>query len=162
MMDGVPHAVSFSDFDAKTDQAPVRDLILQGLGDHWGTIEAWRNPDLDDIATSYSAGRTLVARDDEGVVATGTLISIDGTTAEIVRMSVRNTTRRGGVGRLVVAELLATARGWGTQRVVLETTSAWEGVVAFYLRCGFRITHFEDSEYGQQTWFEFMVGSGEQ
>ena len=50
------------------DQAEVRELVLQGLGDHWGTIEAWRNPDLDDIAASYAGGRTVVVEHDGVIV----------------------------------------------------------------------------------------------
>jgi hypothetical protein len=29
------------------DQAPVRTLILTRLGEHWGSIDAGLNPDLD-------------------------------------------------------------------------------------------------------------------
>jgi putative acetyltransferase len=140
-----------------SDQDEVRELILQGLGDHWGVVETWRNPDLDDIAASYGSGRTLVARDVHGVVGTGTVMPRDMFAAEIVRMSVRSSTRRSGVGRALVGQLVETAREWGVRRVVLETSSSWTDVVAFYLSCGFVITHTDVQQYGENTWFEMTL-----
>ena len=148
--------VVFADF-AAADQAEVRDLVLQGLGDHWGTIEAWRNPDLDDIAASYATGRTIVGRDSEGVIATGTVIPRDMFTAQIVRMSVRGSARRTGVGRRVVEQLVDTARRWGIRALIVETGTAWTEVVAFYISCGFSITHTEEGQFGQNTWFEMRL-----
>jgi len=148
--------VVLRDFEP-SDQVAVRELVLQGLGDHWGTIEAWRNPDLDDIAASYGDGRTLVGDDDGVVVATGTLMPRGEGIAEVVRMSVSRDARRGGLGRQVVAELVETARSWGMGKVVLETTSAWTEVVAFYVSCGFDITHTDVTPYGEATWFEYRL-----
>ncbi|MDG2263372.1 MAG: GNAT family N-acetyltransferase [Actinomycetota bacterium] len=140
------------------DQAEVRELVLQGLGDHWGTIEAWRNPDLDDIAASYAGGRTVVVEHDGVIVATGTLMPLEEGVAEVVRMSVVRADRRGGLGRAVLNELVATARAWGMAKVILETTSAWTEVVSFYVACGFRIAHTDMTEYGDATWFELVIG----
>jgi GNAT superfamily N-acetyltransferase len=143
------------------DQDAVRSLILDGLGEHWGIVDASLNPDLDDIAASYGAGRTVVLVDDEGgrdqIVATGTIVRRDATTAEIVRMSVTMTRRGAGLGRAVLDALVQTARTWNVQRIVLETTAAWGDVVAFYERCGFRITHHVDGAFGADAWFEMRL-----
>ena len=141
-----------------SDQADVRELVLQGLGDHWGTIEAWRNPDLDNIAASYGAGRTLVGAIDDTIVATGTLMPRGDGVTEVVRMSVSRDARRGGIGRQILGGLIDVARAWEMERVILETTSAWTEVVEFYVSCGFTITHHEVTKYGDATWFALELG----
>jgi len=134
------------------DQDEVRSLILTGLGEHWGHIDETVNPDLDDIGASYGHGRTVVMRIEGEIVATGTVIPSDASTAEIVRMSVATARRRHGLGRLLVDELEATARRWGATAVILETTSRWQDVVAFYRSCGYAVTHTSTGPFGEDTW----------
>ncbi len=55
-------------------------------------------------------------------------------------------------------ELAARASAWGATRLVLETSSAWTDVIAFYVRRGFRITHESIGEFGRDTWFERLIG----
>lgn len=149
--------ISFEELTVAT-QSEARTLILDGLAEHWGVADESLNPDLDDMITAYAAGRTIIARDDEGdVVGTGTLRPRGADEAEIVRMSVRREARRFGIGRRLVDELVATARGWGVAAVVLETSTAWSEVVAFYRRCGFSITHVEDGDFGSDTWFRMEL-----
>lgn len=140
------------------DAAEVRALVLAGLEEHWGTVDASLNPDLDDLPAAHPGSRTVVACDPSGrIVGTGTVIPRDATTAEIVRMSTSTVHRGQGVGRLVLAELVATARSWGASRVVLETTATWTATVAFYERNGFRITHHDDGPFGRDAWFEHRL-----
>jgi putative acetyltransferase len=129
------------------------------LREHWGTIDPALNRDLDDLAASYPHGTTLVARLGDTVVGTGTLIRRDDTTAEIVRMSVAPAHRSAGLGRRLTHDLVATARGWGMSRVVLETSAAWTEVVQFYLRCGFSLTHHEDGDFGRDAWLAMNLDS---
>ena len=138
------------------EQHAVRSLILNGLGEHWESVDPTLNPDLDDLAVTYAGGRTLVATDG-AVVGTGTVIRRDATTAEIVRMSVVRTYRGTGLGRRLVEELVATARRWGMSRVVLETSAHWTDAVGFYVRCGFTQTHFESGAFGRDAWFEMKL-----
>ena len=137
----------------------VRTLILNGLGEHWGSVDDTLNPDLADLTSSYGSGRTLVACDGRRVVGTGTVIQRDGTSAEIVRMSVAPDYRRTGVGRRLVADLVDTARQWGVDRVILETSAHWTEVVEFYERCGFTLTHFEEGAFGRDAWFELKLNA---
>jgi putative acetyltransferase len=143
-----------SDFEPN-DQDEVRSLILAGLGEHWGHVDESLNPDLVDIRASYGHGRTLVVRlaDSGPIIATGTIVPRDATTAEILRMSIAPEHRRLGLGRRLVDELVMTAEGWGATAVVLETSSHWHEVVAFYQSCGFAITHQRTGPFGQDTWF---------
>ena len=46
----------------------------------------------------------------------------------------------------ILAALLEAARQSGCRRVILETTETWDEVIAFYLSCGFRITHHQDGD----------------
>ena len=131
----------------------VRSLILEGLGEYWGHIDESLNLDLADIASTYGHGRTVVVRLAGEVVATGTIVPRDESTAEILRMSVAADHRRFGLGRLVVEELVRTARGWGATAVVLETSTDWSEVVSFYQSCRFEMTHHEAGSFGEDTWF---------
>jgi putative acetyltransferase len=139
------------------EQDAVRSLILEGLREHWGSVDPTLNPDLDDLAVTYATGRVLVASDGAGVVGTGSVIRRDDATAEIVRMSVASEYRRAGLGRRLVADLVATASSWGMSRVVLETSAHWKDAVEFYVRCGFTQTHFESGTFGRDAWFEMKL-----
>lgn len=155
----VPAGVIVRDFTA-SDQPIVRELVLAGLADHWGEVDASLNPDIDDIAASYADGCTLVAELDGTIVGTGTVVPRDAHTAEIVRMSVAAAARGRGIGRVVVDELARRAAGWGATRLVLETTADWHETVAFYRSCGFEITHYDDGRFGRDAWFERAVDGG--
>lgn len=128
------------------DQQAVRDLILAGLAEHWGTLDPARNPDLKDIAASYTGAVFLVARQAGRIIGCGALVPRTVETAGIVRMSVAADVRRQGVGCLILTALCDHARAGGFRRVVLETTATWTEVIAFYLRFGFRITHHQDDD----------------
>jgi len=130
------------------DQTAVRALILEGLRDHWGSIDPGLNPDLNDLATSYGHGTTLVAWSGDAIVGTGTLVPADGRCVEIVRMSVAGAHRRKGVGNRILSELVRVAAEQGARRVELETTAAWREVVAFYVGFGFEVTHQSEGEFG--------------
>jgi GNAT superfamily N-acetyltransferase len=133
------------------DQAAVKDLILAGLAEHWGTLDPSKNPDLDDIAASYAAasnsGATfLVARYQDRIIGTGALVPRQNGIVEVVRMSVAANGRRQGIGRMILQALVDRARQDGFQRIILETTETWQEVIAFYLHFGFRITHYKDGD----------------
>ncbi len=149
-------AISVADM-VDCEQDEVRALILRGLADHWDVINPDLNPDLENIRQSYADGRTVVARLQGVIVATGTVIPRGRGVAEIIRMSVRNANRRSGAGSLIVRELVVTARAWGASKVVLETTAHWHDVVAFYQSNGFSITHHSSSPYGLDAWLELKL-----
>lgn len=128
------------------DQEAVKELILAGLVEHWGFLDPTKNPDLEDIAASYANAYFLVARLEGKIVGTGALVPRGEGCAEVVRMSVSAAHRRLGLGRTILQALVDHARAAGLQRLVLETTETWEGVVQFYLDFGFHITHHQDGD----------------
>ena len=129
-----------------SDQEEVKDLILNGLAEHWGTLDLTMNPDLNDIMKTYFKDVFLVARLEKRIVGTGALVHRTDEYAEIVRMSVAKDIRRQGVGNLILGQLIATAVEKGYQRVILETTHTWKEVIAFYIESGFTITHEQDGD----------------
>lgn len=127
-------------------QAAVKELVLAGLAEHWGSLDLGKNPDLNDISASYKNGLFLVAEREGRIIATGALWPRGQGTAEIVRMSVSSTARRQGLGRRMLQTLREHAQARGFKRLVLETTAAWTEVIAFYLANGFHITHYQDGD----------------
>ena len=126
---------------APGDQAALRRLVLDGLGDHWGTIDETLNPDLDDIAGWYGprGGYTVVAcaGPDGEIVGAGTLYREDARTARLARMTVDKALRGQGLGRRLVAHLVEEARDRGYAAVVCETTETWQDAIGLYRRGGF-------------------------
>lgn len=124
------------------DQIEVKSLVLAGLAEHWGMIDAGKNPDLNEIGLTYANAIFLVAWHEGMIIGTGALIPRSNNIAEIVRMSVAANMRRKGVGGRILQRLCEQARSSGYQRIVLETTETWREVVEFYKRFGFQITHY--------------------
>jgi putative acetyltransferase len=132
------------------DQAAAKQLVLTGLGEHWGWIDYTLNPDLNDIATSYAAGIFLVGYQGDVLVATGAMTP-EGTAGgvdalRVVRVSVRTELRGLGIGRRMLEALFAYARRQGCRLIVVETTSSWTEVVRFYARNGFQLVEERDGE----------------
>lgn len=134
------------------DQAAIKQLILAGLADHWGTLDSELNPDLDDIAKSYRGETFLLAVQGEEIIGCGALIKEEGMVGygRIVRMSVKKENRRQGIGQLILHHLQIAAKQRQFHKIVLETTQTWIEVVAFYRANGFHVvghhngdTHFE-------------------
>ncbi|MFN8458803.1 MAG: GNAT family N-acetyltransferase [Anaerolineae bacterium] len=128
------------------DQERVKDLILAGLVEHWGYLDASKNPDLVDIQTHYRQATFLVAWLDDRIVGTGALVPRSAEVAEIVRMSVAVDMRRHGIGRAILHQLSTRAQQLGFRRLILETTATWQEVIEFYQRFGFSITHFQNGD----------------
>ena len=134
------------------DQTAVKQLILAGLADHWGTLDSSLNPDLNDIASSYQGETFLVVIQGKEIVGCGALVAEEGEmeVGRIVRMSVKKENRRQGIGQLILQHLETATKRRQFRKIVLETTQTWLDVVAFYQANGFTIighwegdTHFE-------------------
>jgi len=133
------------------DQEAARSLILAGMRDHWGDRYDERlNPDLDDIAASYAGDTFLVAESGGVIVGTGCL-TVEGTrVARVVRMAISPAFRRRGIGKAVLAALLAHARELGVPRVGIATNADWHDAIAFYRGCGGRELPRADGALGAE------------
>ncbi len=129
-----------------TEYAAVRALIIQGLTQRWGKYDASSNPDLEDFADFYPQATVLVAKVGDLIIGCGVLVKEDDTVGRIVRMTVRADHQRAGVGRKILAALLAAAKTAGYREVVLETTSTWTSAVDFYSACGFLPSKLESGD----------------
>jgi len=127
-------------------QSEVKELILAGLAEHWGTLDLTKNPDLHDIGYTYANAVFLVAWKNNKIIGTGALVPKSNDTAEIVRMSVAKDMRRKGVGRKILQRLCEQAKRNGYKRLVLETTETWHEVIEFYKQFGFKETHLLDGD----------------
>ena len=141
------------------DQAEVRALILDGLEEHWGSIDPTLNPDLDDIGATYGHGTILVARIEGRIVGVGMLVPAGPGEGEVKRMSVAREHRRTGVAAALLRELVAIARQQGRRAVVLETTATWTDAVQFYESFGFVFTHDEVGPFGRDAHFRLDLTS---
>ena len=129
-----------------SDQAQCRQLILSGLGEHFGFIDHSRNPDLHDIAQSYLSNRHdfYVAERDGQVVGTVGLL-FDPGRARIVRMSVAREHRQQGIATALLKKCIETARERGVPDMVVFTEPHWSDAVGFYLALGF-VKYGSDAE----------------
>ena len=121
------------------DQRMARQLVLDGLSEHFGTINEELNPDLDDIAGSYAGDLFLVAVQAGVIIGCGALIYEGDGIVRVQRMSVRKALRRQGIAGAILERLIADARLLWCWRVVLET-GFWEDSVGFYTSRGFVAT----------------------
>jgi GNAT superfamily N-acetyltransferase len=112
-------------------------LILEGLGEHFGSIDETLNPDLNDITASYAGALFLVACDGDAIAGTGALSPQADGVAIVSRMSTAAACRRKGVARAVLTRLVEHAHERGCTRVVLGTNVGWEDAIAFYRAFGF-------------------------
>ena len=136
------------------DTSAVRQLLIAGLTERWGSYEASFNPDIEGFPGSYDDSLVLVAKQAGVVVGTGMLRQTGASRAEIVRMSVAASSRRTGIGSLILSHLLEFARERAVNEVCLETTSSWSSAIKFYARHGFLKTH----EHGDDSYFLFNPG----
>ena len=136
------------------DVAAVRELLVAGLRERWGTYDPKFNPDIESFPQSYKDSFVLVAKSAGIVVGTGTLRFTGPGQAEVVRMSVASSSRRTGTGSLILSHLLRLARESSAREVSLETTSSWSSAVRFYAQHGFVKTH----EQGNDSYFAYKPG----
>jgi putative acetyltransferase len=94
-------------------------------------------PNLKPEHVQSGRGTFVVARDRTRAVGCGALRLLDASTAEVKRMFVEPDRRGMGVGWAVLANLEASAREMGVERLVLETGVHQEAAIALYIRAGF-------------------------
>jgi GNAT superfamily N-acetyltransferase len=121
------------------DQIAAKNLILTGLGEHFGFIDPTMNPDLNDIMTTYvKPGNIFIVAECAGeLVGTGALIAETAVAGRIVRVSVSSTQRRQGIGRMITEHLVAAGRQLNYREILVETNDDWQDAINLYLHCGF-------------------------
>lgn len=135
------------------DQTAARALILEGLGERFGSIDETLNPDLNDIAANYLAvGHVFLVAEVAGTLVGTAALRFEpdeGATCQLVRVSVRSEMRRQGTARALVEALMTIARERGCASVWVETHEPWHDAIALYERLGF-------VEYAQRDGLVFL------
>jgi ribosomal protein S18 acetylase RimI-like enzyme len=121
------------------DQPATRQIILEGLGGHFGFIDETMNPDLDDIWRHFiiSGNLFIVAEINSQIVGTGALIEEAKGVGRLVRMSVNPDHQRRGIGHQLVQHLIQKANEQGFQHLLVETNHDWVDAIGLYQSCGF-------------------------
>ncbi len=132
----------------RADQVQARELILRGLGEHFGVVRPELNPDLENIWGSYVSpgGRFYVVEAQGEIIGTGGIYRETGESWRIVRVSVAAERRRRGMGRLITEHLISACQEEGAREVLVETNEDWSEAIELYLRCGFRAEGVRDGE----------------
>ncbi len=135
----VPMPIKIREFRV-SDQADVKELILRGLGEHFGRINPSLNPDLNDINDTYvEAGHYFVVAEIDGqIVGTAALVEEKPHIGRIVRVTVSPEQRRAGIGHQLVEHLLQSAVEKQFSQILVETNLDWYDAIRLYERCGFR------------------------
>jgi ribosomal protein S18 acetylase RimI-like enzyme len=131
------------------DQSALRRLILEGLCDRWGeAFDASVNPDLSNFVANYldHGAEIVVIESDREIIATGILVTDDGSTGKILRMSVSAAHRRQGLARRIVDELLRRARRRSMSEVRVLTDTLWTSAVGLYSACGFTEVEHDETD----------------
>jgi GNAT superfamily N-acetyltransferase len=121
------------------DQDAARSIIVEGLGEHFGFVDASLNPDLRDIADSYTRkGHVfLVAEVDGQLVGTACLVFENRACGRIVRLSVARAFRRRGIAGSLLRRIIECAGSRALSELVVATQPAWTDAVGFYRAAGF-------------------------
>jgi GNAT superfamily N-acetyltransferase len=137
-------------------QEAFRLLVLDGMAEHWGSVDETLNTDLHDIGAHYCNDLVLVALAGEVLVGTGILLlrAVEG---EIVRMPVHRDYRRRSIATQIVAELLNLASESGVSRIVVETNAKWKDARGLYEASGFAFTHSAPGAFGRESFYEFLI-----
>jgi GNAT superfamily N-acetyltransferase len=112
---------------------PVEEAVEHDLA----VIEKFQPPD----------GRLLLAVDGDDAIGTAAMRRIDPETAEIKRMFVDPSRRRGGAGRAMLDALIASAEQAGYERIRLDSPDFMTAAHALYRSEGFtEIEPYPESE----------------
>ena len=126
-------------FEARHADA-FRDLNLAWI-EHYFGVEAKDREVLDNPGSNIidKGGAILVAEDGDGTaVGCVGLVPVGDGVLELVKMAVADSSRRTGIGGMLVSSAIAEARRIGAKSLYLESNSRLEAALRLYERAGFR------------------------
>ncbi|MER5781609.1 GNAT family N-acetyltransferase [Streptomyces mobaraensis] len=136
-----PHPV------ASPEAALVLRAYLTDVADRWYLLHHGRTTTSEEVERHLAEdpsddlvppdGVFLLARLGGEPAGCAGLRRLDARTAELKRMFVHPARRGRGVGAALLAAVEETARGWGAERVVLETRRDLREALALYARHGY-------------------------
>ncbi|CAM5525857.1 GNAT family N-acetyltransferase [Streptomyces coeruleorubidus] len=134
-----------------------------GVSDRWYLLHEGRRTDPDELEREIAAqpgaelapprGRLLVARYGGEPAGTAGVRLLDGTTAELKRVFLRESMRGKGGAALLVGAAEDAARALGADRIVLDTRGDLVEARALYARLGYTETEPHNDEPYAEHWF---------
>jgi GNAT superfamily N-acetyltransferase len=118
------------------EEAELTELALRSKG-HWGYSAEFLEACRPELTVRPEQLPGILVAESDGVVAGFRTLSITGAHGELESLFVDLPFIGSGVGRLLLDEVLATARSLGVQTLILD---ADPGAEAFYARFGARTT----------------------
>ena len=131
------HLIKVIEFQQKY-QEDAATLINLGLGEHFGFVKESMNPDLYDIAQSYSRGVFMLALVRENLAGTGAIQPLGDRTGQICRMHTAKEHRRHGIASIILRKLEQRATSMSMNKLILETNIDWKDAIAFYQHNGYQ------------------------
>ncbi|KAG9320141.1 hypothetical protein KVV02_000718 [Mortierella alpina] len=172
-------AVRIRNFEER-DQERVRQLVLGGLAERWGSeFNPLFNQDVSDIHGYYFQrnGSTVAVLEDvesEMVIGCGILLPLPAEDvyntwcaepestkasheglklARMMRLSLANEHRGNGYAKKIIHYLVAKAREQGFDRILVETERHWTSAVGVYTAAGFTVV----AEDADRVHYEYLL-----
>ncbi len=93
------------------------------------------------LAALCDPAHTAYAAEDGAARVGAAVVCWEPATSEILLLAVAPERRGRGIGRAILAALVAEGRQRGTDALLVGTANCALGNIAFYQRCGFRMDH---------------------
>ncbi len=123
------------------EEAELTELALRSKG-HWGYSAEFLDACRPELTVRPEQLADILVAEPDGVLAGFRLLVVDGTHGELEALFVDPPFIGSGIGRLLMDEVLVTARARGVQTLILD---ADPGAEAFYARFGARTTRLTPS-----------------
>ncbi len=137
------------DFRPEHGQA-FRDLNLAWIRQHWEPEAAdFKALDHPDEYILEPGGQILLAERDGDILGTVALLKMPDGGVELAKMTVAETARGLGIGKLLIQAAVERARQLGAHRVFLESNSVLEPAIAMYEANGFSYIEGVASPYAR-------------
>ncbi len=118
------------------EEAELTELALRSKG-HWGYSAEFLDACRPELTVRPEQLADILVAESDGVLAGFRLLLVEGARGELEALFVDPPFIGSGVGRVLMEEVLATARTRGVQTLILD---ADPGAEAFYARFGARTT----------------------
>jgi GNAT superfamily N-acetyltransferase len=143
---GMPEA-SIIDFRPQ-HAAAFRDLNLAWIRQHWEPEEAdYKALERPREYILASGGQILLAELAGEIVGTCALLKMPDGGFELAKMTVADSARGLGIGKLLMQAAIERARSLGAYRVFLESNNVLETAIALYEASGFSYIEGVESPY---------------
>ena len=122
---------------------PVR-IVARGSGrDAYLPLLRLADDSEAEVLGYYQTGDLCVLDDDSTALGVVLVVAEAGAAVELKAVAVDEMRQGRGVGRRLIAAVLADLQERGVRRVVVGTANAGIGQLAFYQKCGFRLDRIE-------------------